>query len=152
MIHIGVAGWSKEEDAECERQELETLSFQIRDKQGCVSRDHLVRLTRESLMGPTNYNHAHRYSYFLPPTKVLRGFKLPKGNHRSVLKDALLEEWSLTVSLKYYFPLRHLQSEAVFPFRGPHYGKRPRLNTQFYYSVMSPQPNSQHSTWRVCVF
>ena len=46
----------------------------------------------------------------------------------------------------------HLQSQAVFPFKGPHYGKRPRLNAQFHYSVMSPQPNSQHSTWRGCVF
>lgn len=71
LIHIGIARWPKEEDAECERQELETLSFQIRTwgKQGCVSQDHLGRLTRESLMGPTNYNHAHGYSYFLPPTE-----------------------------------------------------------------------------------
>ena len=103
-------------------------------------------------MGPTNYNHAIDILIFYHPQKVLRGFKLPKGNHRSILKDALLEEWSLTVSLKYYFPLRHLQSQAVFPFRGPRYGKRPRLNAQFYYSVMSPQPHSQHSTWRGCAF
>lgn len=103
-------------------------------------------------MGPTNYIHAIDILIFYHPQKVLRGFKLPKGNHRSILKDALLEEWSLTMSLKYYFPLRHLQSQAVFPFRGPRYGKRPRLNAQFYYSVMSPQPNSQHSTWRGCAF
>ena len=89
---------------------------------------------------------------FYHPQKVLRGFKLPKWNNRWTLKDALLEEWSLTVSLKYCLPLMHLQSQAVFPFKGPHYGKRPRLNAQFHYSVMSPQPNSQHSTWRGCVF
>ena len=71
---------------------------------------------------------------FYHPQTVLRGFKLPKGNHSSILKDTLLEEWSLTVSLKYCLLLRHLQSQAVFAFKGPHYGKRPRLNAQFYYS------------------
>lgn len=78
-------------------------------------------------MGVPNHNHVPDLDIliFCPPQKVLRGFKLQIGNHNSILKDTLLEEWISTVTLKYHLPLRHLQIHTVFPFKDLLYGKKP---------------------------